>query len=119
MEYNEEYFAKSANKKAMAMWMVIGIVLTVSYFFEVTKGFRTVGYYITFVSICWIPFIIGLVVLKVKGWGTSIYKDIIAYGYGVFYVFVMLTTTSQLAFAFILPLSSMLILYKNRNYIIR
>ena len=119
MEYNEEYFAKSANKKAMAMWMVIGIVLTVSYFFEVTKGFRTVGYYITFVSICWIPFIIGLVVLKVKGLGASIYKDIIAFGYGVFYAFVMLTTTSQLAFAFILPLSSMLILYKNRNYIIR
>lgn len=30
MEYNEEYFAKSANKKAMAMWAIIAIVLTIT-----------------------------------------------------------------------------------------
>ena len=60
MEYNEEYFAKSANKKAMAMWALIGIVLTTTYALEVVKGQRTVAYYATFLAFCWIPFAVGL-----------------------------------------------------------
>lgn len=84
MEYNEEYFAKSANKKAMAMWAIIAIVLTITYALEVIKGQRTIAYYAMFETFCWVPFIIGLVVLKVKGAATSLYKDIIGFGYGIF-----------------------------------
>ena len=119
MEYNEEYFAKSSNKKAMGMWAVAGIVLSVAYLLEVFKGSRTIGYYCAFLAMCWVPFFIGVVVLKVKGMGTSVYKDVIAFGYGFFYAFVMLTTTNALTVIFVLPLSSMLVLFKNRNYMIR
>ena len=52
MEYNEEYFAQSANKKAMAMWMVMGIVLSVAYVIEIVKGLRSIGYYCTFLGFC-------------------------------------------------------------------
>lgn len=119
MEYNEEYFAKSANRKAMIIWMTLGIVLTAAYMIEVVKGLRTMGYYLTFVSVCWVPFLIGLVVLKVKGWTTPIYKEVIAVGYGIFYTFVMMTSTSMLSVMYILPLTSMLVLFKNRNFIMR
>lgn len=119
MEYNEEYFARSANRKAMVIWMTLGIVLSAAYIIEVLKGLRTIGYYISFVSICWIPFFIGLLVLKVKGSATTIYKDVIAVGYGVFYLYVMMTSTTVLSVMFILPLTSMLILFKNRNFMIR
>ena len=119
MEYNEEYFARSANRKAMVIWMTLGIVLSAAYVIEVLKGLRTIGYYISFVSVCWIPFFIGLLVLKVKGPATTIYKDVIAVGYGVFYLYVMMTSTSVLSVMFILPLTSMLILFKNRNFMIR
>jgi len=119
MEYNEEYFAKSANKKAMIVWLILGIVLTASYAVEVLKGLRSVNYYLLFIAVCWIPFFIGALVLKVKGMGTSVYKDIVAFGYGAFYTFVLMTTTTMLAVVFILPLTSMLILYKNRNFMLR
>lgn len=119
MEYNEEYFAKSANRKAMIIWMTLGIVLTVAYMLEVVKGLRTMGYYLTFVSVCWAPFLIGLVVLKLKGWTTPVYKEVIAIGYGIFYTFVMMTSTSMLSVMYILPLTSMLVLFKNRNFIMR
>ena len=39
MDYNEEYYAKSSNRKAMAMWAVIGIVLTVAYVIELFGWF--------------------------------------------------------------------------------
>ncbi len=119
MEYDEEYFAKSANRKAMVIWMTLGIVLSAAYMIEVVKGLRTINYYFTFVAVCWVPFIIGLVILKIKGFAASIYKDVIAVGYGTFYTFVMMTSTSMLSVMYILPLTSMLVLYKNRNFIMR
>ncbi len=119
MEYNKEYFAKSANRKAMAIWATLGILLSLAYVLEIVKGLRTIEYYLVFLAFCWIPFIAGLVLLKVKGWASPYYKDVLAVGYGIFYVFVLLTTTSPLAFVYILPLTSMLILFKNRNYMLR
>lgn len=83
------------------------------------KWLRTVGYYVIFMLVAWIPFLIGLVILKLKGRASDIYKDVVAVGYGVLYVFVLFTTQSVLAFVYILPLTSMLILYKNRNYMLR
>lgn len=119
MEYNAEYFAKSANRKAMIIWMTLGIVLSGAYVLEVVKGLRNIGYYILFLAICWLPFILGLVVMKVKGVATPIYKWVVFIGYGVFYAFVMMTTTSMLSVIFIFPLTSMLILFKDRGYMLR
>ena len=119
MEYDEKYFAKSANKKAMSMWLLLCIVLTAAYAIEVVKGLRDVSYYVVFLAICWIPFFLGLLVLKIKGWHTELYKDMIAVGYGVFYLYVLLTTTSNLTFSYILPIASMLVLFKNRAFLIR
>ena len=119
MEYNEEVFKKSANKKAMFIWLTLCIVLTGAYAVEIIKGLRTVDYYITFLLICWLPFFGGLVLLLLKGMGNSFYKDVVVIGYGIFYTFVLLTTTSTLAFVYILPLTSMLILFKNRNFMVR
>ena len=64
-------------------------------------------------------FVPGLVVLKVKGWHTNLYQDIVGFGYGFFYLYIMMTSPGTLAFTYILPLMSMLIIYKNRNFIIR
>lgn len=119
MDYNEEIFKKSANLKAMAVWLTLCVVLSGAYFIEIMKGLRTMGYYTLFMAICWLPFFAGLLVLKWKGMSTNIYKYVVVLGYGIFYVFVLLTTTSVLAFVYILPLNSMLILFKNRNFLLR
>ena len=101
------------------IWMLLDIILTISYAIEIVKGLRTVGYYVIFMLVAWIPFLIGLIILKLKGRSSDIYKDVVAVGYGVLYLFVLFTTQSVLAFVYILPLTSMLILYKNRNYMLR
>lgn len=119
MEYNEKYFAKSANKKAMGMWLAMSIILSAAYAIEIVKGLKTVQYFILMELTCWIPFIIGLIVLIVKGWDTKYYQDIVGIGYGLFYLYIMMTSPGTLAFTYTLPLMSMLIIYKNRNFIIR
>lgn len=119
MKYNEKEFAKSANKKAMVMWLILCIVLSGAYAVEIVKGLRTVGYYMAFLAICWVPFFLGIAVLKIKGMDAKIYKEIVAIGYSVFFLFVMLTTSTVLAVVYVFPLAGMLILYKNRNFLIR
>ncbi|MBQ8148100.1 MAG: PilZ domain-containing protein [Lachnospiraceae bacterium] len=117
-EYNEEFFARSANKKAVAMWAVMGFVLSAAYAIEIIKGLRSVSYYLIFLALCWGPFIAGLITLKIKGVGTPIFKYIMTIGYGVFFTFVVMSTQTGLTFVYSLPLVSMLVLYKNRNLII-
>lgn len=119
MEYNEELFKRKANQKAKNVWLILAVILSASYGGDVAAGLHTPQYYIIFLAMCWIPFFIGLLVLRVKGKAAAMYKDVIAVGYGFFYTFVLLTTESPLAFMYILPLTSMLILYKNRNFLIR
>ena len=88
MEYNAKEFAKSANKKAMAMWLVMMVVLSTAYLLEVRKGLKTVQYFIIMEMFCWIPFAIGLIVLKVRGWHTKAYQEIVGVGYGLFYLYI-------------------------------
>ena len=48
MDYDEKYFKISANKKALRMWVIIGLALTGAYIAECVKGARTVPYTVLF-----------------------------------------------------------------------
>ncbi len=119
MEYNEERFKENANKQVFLMWLVISIILTTAYVIEVVKGGRTVAYFCVFLFMCWFPFILGAVILKVKGMATRWYREVVSVGYGLFYVFVVFTGNTPLTFAYIFPVASLLMLYKKRGLLIR
>ena len=57
MDYDEKYFKISANKKALRMWVIIGLALTGAYIAECVKGARTVPYTVLFCFICWVPLV--------------------------------------------------------------
>ena len=119
MEYNESYFKAKSNAKARTVWLILIAIMTLSYGSETSQGLHSAKYYTTFLLMAWIPFFIGILVLKINGKSSSIYKEIVAVGYGAFYTYVILTTDSSIAFGYILPLTSMLILFKDRKYMIR
>jgi len=119
MEYNEERFSKSANLKVMIVWLIVALILSVAYALEVAKGVRTIDYYVLFEIMTWLPFFVGVAVLMIKGTATTWYKEVVAIGYGLFYLFVMMTTINQLSFAFTLPVVSLLLLYQDRGLIVR
>lgn len=119
MEYNEEYFKKQANMRTLLMWTLINVILTALYILEVFKGGRTPGYLAVFLSICWIPHIAGLLVLKIKGGSTWIYREFVSIGYGILFLFVLMTTKTSVTYGYIFPVASLLILYKNRELLIR
>ncbi len=119
MNYDESFFKRSANKKAMLMWLLTAAILSVAYTIELMNGGRTPAYYTVFMMVCWIPFIVGVIFLKIKGMATTWYKETIAVGYGIFYAYTVLTSDTNLTFAYIFPVISMLLLYKDAFLIIR
>ncbi len=119
MEYDEIYFRKSANKKAMTLWLLIATVLTVAYIIECISGKRTLPYTIIFLFVCWTPVILSFIFIKIKGMETLLCKETIAIGYGLFYAFVAMTGESQLTCMYVFPVAGMLMLYKDKALLIR
>lgn len=119
MNYDENAFKEKANRRARKVWLIFAILLTANYGSDTANGIRTGQYYLIFVTLCWLPFFLGQILLKVKGMATDLYKFEIAIGYGIFYTFVICTTPSHIAFTYILPLTSLLVLYKNRTFMIQ
>lgn len=115
MEYNEELFKISANKKASIVWAIMCVLLPGIYAGEILKGRMSHATFIMMLVFCWVPYILGFIQLRIKGKGNKWYQAVAAVGYGIFYGFVVLTINSTVAFSFMLPVASMLILFKNRK----
>ena len=98
MNYDESIYKEKANRRARKIWLVFAILLSANYGSDTANGLRTGPYYLTFLLLCWVPFIIGQILLKVKGMSTDWYKYGIAVGYGIFYSFVLITSPSNIAF---------------------
>ena len=118
MNYDASVFKEKANRKARIIWLIFSILLSANYGSDTGNGLYPVNTYSIFLILCWLPVIIGEVMLRVKGWTTDIYKHILIVGYGIFYTFVLCTTASPIAFTYILPVMSLLVLYKNQKFMI-
>lgn len=118
-KYSAEYFQGRANKCVLISWAVICVILSAAYALEVVKGQRTPGYYALFMTAAWLPFLIGAAVLKIRGMKTRAFREVVLVGYGLFYLFVLWTSAGTLTFVYILPMACVLVLYKNRNFLIR
>lgn len=118
MEYEESYFKKQANKNTLLMWTILNVIFTVLYIIEMLKGGRTPQYLVVFLSICWIPYLVGLLVLKVKGWSTELYSAFVSGGYLLLFLFVLMTTKTNVTYGYVFPVASLLVLYKKRKLLL-
>lgn len=119
MNYDANVFKEKANQKARRIWIIFSVLLSANYGSDVPKGLYPGVHYIVFLILCWVPFLCGEILLKVKGRATDKYKNVLAIGYSIFYAFVLCTTDSSIAFTYILPVTSLLIIYKNRSFIVK
>ena len=118
MNYDANVFKAKANIKARRIWLVFSLLLTANYGTDAANGIYPKNSYIIFVALCWIPFFIGELFFRIKGKATDAYRLCLVIGYGIFYTFVICTTDSPISFTYILPVMSLLVLYKNKKFMI-
>ena len=118
MDYNENEFKAKANIKARRIWLVFALLLSANYGTDVSQGGYPSTNFIIFLILCWVPFFAGDLLLRIRGKADDRYRSALFVGYGIFYTFLICTTDSPIAFTYILPVVSLLVLYKDRKFMV-
>lgn len=118
MDYNENEFKAKANIKARRIWLVFALLLSSNYGTDVSQGGYPSTNFIIFLILCWVPFFAGDLLLRIRGKADDRYRYALVVGYGIFYTFLICTTDSPIAFTYILPVVSLLVLYKDRKFMV-
>lgn len=118
MDYNENEFKAKANIKARRIWLVFALLLSANYGSDVSQGGYPSTNFIIFLILCWVPFFAGDLLLRIRGKADDRYRYALVVGYGIFYTFLICTTDSPIAFTYILPVVSLLVLYKDQKFMV-
>lgn len=116
--YDQKYFDAKANKRAGTTWLLLLIFVNVYYGVKVMQGnYMSGSWQITVAVIGWSAYIVAGLLLKFKGMDYKGYRYIMGYGYLLFFAYIAWTALDEVSYIFVLPLISVLVLYKDRKYI--
>ena len=116
--YDEAYFRAKANRRAGTTWLILLVFVTIFYCSKDSVGsWDGQIWKITMAVVGWSTYITAGLFLKFKGMDFKGYKYIMGYGYLLFFAFISWTVLDEISYIFVLPLISILVLYKDRKYI--
>ncbi len=115
--YDEKYFNEKTNKRAGTTWLMLMLIVTVYYGVKMSEGAVGSSWFILFSVIGWAEYLGAGIMLKIKGMDYKNYKWVLGLGYMTFFGFIAWTALDEISYVFILPLISILILYKDPKYI--
>lgn len=116
-EYDESFFREKANKRAGITWLALIFIATIYYGIKTKNGEIARGYFIAFTVVGWVTYITGYIVSMIKGKAAKEYKWVLGICYLLFYAVIAWTALDKISYIFILPLLSILILYKDPKFI--
>lgn len=108
---------KEVNRAAIFCHTVLAAILVAAYAVEVFKGSRSIGYYAVFALLALVP-VVSEWVLYGRNPANRAIQHILGFGYIIFYIFVIFTTTDVTAFTFAIPLYIVVTLYSDLKYCI-
>ena len=115
--YDEKYFKAKANRNAGTTWLTLMLIVTVYYAAKMSEGVLNKSWFVVLCSVGWGIFITGQVLLKIYGKDTDKFKWVLGVGYIIFYGFIAWTSLDEVSYVFVLPLISILVLYKDPKLI--
>ena len=116
-EYDESFFRAKANKRAGITWLALIFIATIYYGIKTKNGEIARGYFIAFTVVGWVTYITGYIVSMIKGKAAKEYKWVLGICYLLFSAVIAWTALDKISYIFILPLLSILILYKDPKFI--
>jgi len=106
----KKYADQSVNKSAIIGMSILDVILMIAYLVELLKGVRTPVSYGIFVLLCVVPVVLAQVYyLKKKD--AKIIRYVLGIGFSVMYGYVMSTTSTEIAFCYILVALVLLMVY--------
>ena len=115
--YDEKHFRAKANRTAGTTWLMLMLIVTVYYGAKMAEGAVASTWFIIFCVVGWAIYFGGGILLKIKGMDSDKYRWVLGLGYTLFFGFIAWSTTDEISYVFILPLISILVLYKDPKLI--
>jgi len=101
-----------SNFVSIVSYTIINVILIACYIIEVVKGSRTIGYFVVFSILALVPMVLSyLAYLRNKD--SNIVKYLIMVGFGVFYLFIIFTTVSPVAYVYAFLIAIILLVYND------
>jgi len=100
----------SMNKTAMIGYFIMNIILLAAYALEVVKKARTPLSYGIFALLCVCPMIIAFVMFM-KNKSSNVVRYVFAIGFAVMYAYVMFTSSTDMAFCYVIVIFVLLMVY--------
>lgn len=101
---------QSMNKTALIGITIMNVVLALAYLIEVVKGARTIGSYILIAALCIVPSIVSILIYMKKK-DSELIRYISGVGFALLYGYIMMTTSSDLAFSYVIVALVILMVY--------
>lgn len=108
---------KRINRNLILGWLLIVVVLFVSYLGEVIKGDRDLPYLLVFSAVTILP-MAGVAAGYFHNNESENLRYYVVLGYFLMYIFVMLTGATTLVFTYILPLTAFIVLYHDPQLVL-
>jgi len=115
--YDQSYFDAKANRRAGTTWLALMLIVTIYYGVKMSSGELQMKLFVIISIIGWAEYLFAGIMLKIKGMDYDGYKWMLGLGYLTFFAVIAWTTLDEISYVFILPLISILILYKNPKLI--
>ncbi|MBQ9936023.1 MAG: hypothetical protein IJO70_09265 [Lachnospiraceae bacterium] len=101
-----------SNFVSIVSYTIINIILVACYIIEVVKGSRTIGYFTVFCILAILPMVFAYI-LYLRNKDSNIVKYAIMVGFCVFYLFIIFTTTSPVAYVYSFLIATVLLVYND------
>ena len=103
-----------SNKNAVITYGVMNLILVICYLLEVLKGSRTIVYYAIFCALALFPFLVCLICYR-KNKETKFVQPIMEAGFLIFYIFIIFTTISPVAYIYAFIIAIGLMTFDNKK----
>ena len=97
-----------ANKTALVSYGVMNFILIACYLLEVVKKSRTIGYFAVFCVLAIVPWLVSGLIYK-KNRASELIQYTIPIGFCIFYLFIIFTTISPVAYVYAFIIAVVLI----------
>lgn len=101
---------QTMNKTSLIGVTIMNAVLALAYFMEVLKGVRSIGSYALIAALCILPSV-GAIFTYLKKKDSVLVRYISGIGFGLLYGYIMMTTSSDLAFCYVIVALVILMVY--------
>ncbi len=118
-QYDEKYFRAKANMRAGITFLVVMALITVFYYFKMTKGEIEQDWFVKMAVIGWALYFGISVTLKIKGNDFIHYRYFMGIGYQLFFAYILWTQLGNDSYVFILPIIAAFTLFKDQKFIKR